>query len=113
MKKTVAEATELVDGLKLELANQTEVDVVLCPPFTALERVSVAIRETRIRRNMVIDDVAAMSGLSRAYISQVETGKASPARRGGNLFDRLWKSLGGGGGGTTEKNDEHNRRGDP
>ncbi|MBT6428232.1 MAG: PBP1A family penicillin-binding protein, partial [Rhodospirillaceae bacterium] len=41
------------------------------------------------------------------------TGKASPARRGGNLFDRLWKSLGGGGGGTTEKNDEHNRRGDP
>lgn len=28
---------------------------------------------------MVIDDVAAASGLSRAYISQVETGKASPS----------------------------------
>ena len=37
------------------------------------------LRETRIRRNMVIDDVAAASGLSRAYISQVETGKASPS----------------------------------
>ncbi len=28
---------------------------------------------------MVIDDVAAATGLSRAYISQVETGKASPS----------------------------------
>jgi len=28
---------------------------------------------------MVIDDVASTSGLSRAYISQVETGKASPS----------------------------------
>ncbi len=37
------------------------------------------LRETRIRRNMVIDDVAAASGMSRAYISQVETGKASPS----------------------------------
>jgi transcriptional regulator with XRE-family HTH domain len=37
------------------------------------------LRETRIRRSMVIDDVAAASGLSRAYISQVETGKASPS----------------------------------
>lgn len=37
------------------------------------------LRETRIRRNLVIDDIAAASGLSRAYISQVETGKASPS----------------------------------
>lgn len=37
------------------------------------------LRETRVARNMVIDDVAAASGLSRAYISQVETGKASPS----------------------------------
>tara|TARA_R110000868_G_scaffold28525_1_gene106837 strand:- start:3429 stop:4112 length:684 start_codon:yes stop_codon:yes gene_type:complete len=37
------------------------------------------LREARIRRNMVIDDVAAASGMSRAYISQVETGKASPS----------------------------------
>jgi triosephosphate isomerase len=65
MKKTVAEATELVDGLKLELANQTEVDVVLCPPFTALERVSEAIRETRIRlgaQNMSEQNYGAFTG---------------------------------------------------
>lgn len=37
------------------------------------------LREARIRRDLVIDDVAAASGLSRAYISQVETGKASPS----------------------------------
>lgn len=37
------------------------------------------LREARIRRNLVIDDVAAASGRSRAYISQVETGKASPS----------------------------------
>ena len=65
MKKTVAEAAELVDGLKLELANQTEVDVVLCPPFTASERVSAAIRETRIRlgaQNMSEQDYGAFTG---------------------------------------------------
>jgi transcriptional regulator with XRE-family HTH domain len=32
-----------------------------------------------MRRGMVIDDVARKTGLSRPYISQVETGKASPS----------------------------------
>ncbi len=36
------------------------------------------LREARRRGGMVIDDVASQSGLSRAYISQIETGKASP-----------------------------------
>ena len=65
MNKTVAEATELVEGLKLELANQTEVDVVLCPPFTALDRVSEAIRETRFRlgaQNMSEQNYGAFTG---------------------------------------------------
>ena len=38
MNKTVAEALDLVRDLKLELANVKEVDIVVCPPFTALER---------------------------------------------------------------------------
>ena len=38
MNKTVAEALDLVSGLKRELANVKEVDVVICPPFTALAR---------------------------------------------------------------------------
>ena len=37
------------------------------------------LREARLRSGYVIDDIAAMSGMSRAYISQVETGKASPS----------------------------------
>jgi triosephosphate isomerase (TIM) len=43
MNKTVAEALALVSDLKLELANIREVDIVVCPPFTALESVSRAI----------------------------------------------------------------------
>jgi triosephosphate isomerase (TIM) len=43
MNKTVAEALALVNDLKLELANIREVDMVVCPPFTALEAVSKAI----------------------------------------------------------------------
>ena len=36
MNKTVAEALALVGDLKMELANVTEADIVVCPPFTAL-----------------------------------------------------------------------------
>ena len=49
MNKTVAEALALVSDLKIELANVKEVDVVVCPPFTALESVSKAILDTSIR----------------------------------------------------------------
>lgn len=48
MNKTVAEAVELVNGLKRELAECREVDVVLCPPFTALKAVADAVAGTRI-----------------------------------------------------------------
>jgi triosephosphate isomerase len=47
MNKTVAEALDLVRGLKIELANVKEVDIVVCPPFTALSEVSKAILETK------------------------------------------------------------------
>ena len=36
MNKTVAEALNLVNGLKRDLASVKEVDIVVCPPFTAL-----------------------------------------------------------------------------
>jgi triosephosphate isomerase len=49
MNKTVAEALALVSDLKIELANVREVDVVVCPPFTALESVSKAILDSSIR----------------------------------------------------------------
>src|SRR5947199_4515249 len=49
MTKTVAEALDLVKGLKRELANIKEVDIVICPPFTAMCDVSRAVLNTNIR----------------------------------------------------------------
>ena len=49
MNKTVAEALVLVGDLKNELANIKEVDIVVCPPFTALCEVAKAIRDSNIR----------------------------------------------------------------
>jgi len=48
MNKTVAEALELVRDLKHELANIKEVDIVVCPPFTALSEVAQVIRGSNI-----------------------------------------------------------------
>jgi triosephosphate isomerase (TIM) len=49
MNKTVAEALALVRDLKIQLANVTEVDIVICPPFTALSEIAKAIRDSNIR----------------------------------------------------------------
>ena len=48
MNKTVTEALALVDDLKNGLANIKEVDIVVCPPFTALCEVAKAIRDSNI-----------------------------------------------------------------
>jgi triosephosphate isomerase (TIM) len=49
MNKTVAEAKDLVSGLKLELSSVRDVDIVVCPAFTALSEVSQVIIDTDIR----------------------------------------------------------------
>jgi triosephosphate isomerase len=49
MNKTVAEGLDLVSGLRRELSNVKEVDIVVCPPFTALSEVSKAILNSNIR----------------------------------------------------------------
>jgi triosephosphate isomerase len=49
MNKTTAEAADLVRGLKLDLANVKEVDIVVCPPFTALGEVSKLVLASNIR----------------------------------------------------------------
>jgi triosephosphate isomerase len=49
MNKTVAEALDLVNALKRDLANVKEVDVVVCPPYTALESVSKSVLDSNIR----------------------------------------------------------------
>jgi triosephosphate isomerase len=65
MNKTVAEALDLVNGLKRELSNVKEVDIVVCPPFTALGEVSKAILDSNIRlgaQNMSENGVGAFTG---------------------------------------------------
>jgi triosephosphate isomerase len=65
MNKTVAEALALVKDLKLELANLREVDVVVCPPFTALAEVSREVLDSNIRlgaQNMSEHNFGAFTG---------------------------------------------------
>src|SRR5215831_18877020 len=65
MNKTVAESLDLVRGLKIELANIKEVDIVICPPFTALSEVSKAILDSNLRlgaQNMSEHNVGAYTG---------------------------------------------------
>jgi triosephosphate isomerase len=65
MNKTVAEALALVSDLKIELANVKEVDIVVCPPFTALESVSKSIVDSNIRlgaQNMSEQNYGAFTG---------------------------------------------------
>jgi len=66
MNKTVAEGVSLVRDLKRELAGVKEVDIVVCPPFTALESVSKVILETKNIRlgaqNMSENNFGAFTG---------------------------------------------------
>src|ERR1051325_11585986 len=65
MNKTVAEALDLVRDLKLDLTNVKEVDMVVCPPFTALSEVSKAVLDSNIRlgaQNMSEHNVGAYTG---------------------------------------------------
>ena len=65
MNKTVAEALTLVADLKRDLAGVKEVDIVVCPPYTALESVSKAIIDSNIRlgaQNMSENATGAFTG---------------------------------------------------
>ena len=63
--KTVAEALALVADLKRELSSVKEVDIVVAPPYTALESVSKAILDSNIRlgaQNLSADGYGAFTG---------------------------------------------------
>src|SRR5256885_5010876 len=65
MNKTVAEPLDLENGLKRDLGNIKEIDIVVCPPFTALSDVSKAILNTNIRlgaQNMSEHNFGAYTG---------------------------------------------------
>ena len=65
MNKTVAEGLALVSDLKIDLANVKEADIVVCPPFTALESVSKAVLDSNLRlgaQNMSEHNFGAFTG---------------------------------------------------
>jgi triosephosphate isomerase (TIM) len=65
MNKTVAEALSLVSDLKIDLTSVKEVDIVVCPPFTALESVSKATLDSNIKlgaQNISENNVGAFTG---------------------------------------------------
>ena len=65
MNKTVAEALTLVADLKRDLAGVKEVDVVVCPPYTALSEVSKAVLDSTLKlgaQNMSENNFGAYTG---------------------------------------------------
>src|SRR5688500_12862043 len=65
MNKTVAEGLDLVQGLKRELANIKEIDIVICPPFTSMYEISRLILDSNIRlgaQNMSENGMGAFTG---------------------------------------------------
>jgi triosephosphate isomerase len=65
MNKRLAEAAELATAISRELGEITDVDVVLCPPFTALRTVGEVIANSGIRlgaQNMHFEPDGAFTG---------------------------------------------------
>ena len=65
MNKTAAEGLALVTDLRRELSSVKEVDIVVCPPFTALSDVSRAILDSNLRlgaQNMSEQGMGAFTG---------------------------------------------------
>ena len=75
MNKTVAEAVDLASAIKLDLASCSAVDVVLCPPFTAVKAVSDVVSETLINvgaQNMSSEENGAYTGeISHAMLKEL------------------------------------------
>jgi triosephosphate isomerase len=65
MNKTIADALTLVKGIQAELNGCKEVEVVVCPPFTALKSVSDVLANSQINlgcQNMSSEDDGAYTG---------------------------------------------------
>ncbi|MFC1698515.1 triose-phosphate isomerase [Candidatus Omnitrophota bacterium] len=65
MNKTASQAQELINGLKQELSNTQDVDIVVCPTFTALAAVNGVIQNSNIQlgaQNVYWEDSGAFTG---------------------------------------------------
>jgi triosephosphate isomerase len=65
MNKTITEALTLIQGIKAELDDCVNVEVVVCPPFTALKSVGDTLVDSQIKlgcQNMSSEDDGAYTG---------------------------------------------------
>lgn len=65
MNMTTKEASELVDALKKELSDVRDVEIVVCPPFTALRDVGHVVNGTNIHlgaQNMYVEEKGSYTG---------------------------------------------------
>ena len=53
LNKTIKEAVEFVTLLKRAIRDTQSVDIVVCPPFTALSDISEILLETRVGSDSV------------------------------------------------------------
>jgi len=78
MNKTVAEAVELATAIKSELGDCNDVDVVICPTFTALKSVSDVVAGSMVvvgAQNMSSEDEGAYTGeISHAMLKELNVG---------------------------------------
>ena len=76
MNKTAGEAVKLVDGLKNELRDVKNIDIVVCPPFTALEEVGKVICGTNVylgAQNVHWEDSGAWTGeISASMLKELD-----------------------------------------
>jgi len=70
MHKTIAEAKALVEGLRLEVAGVADVEIVVCPPYTAL----AAAREASEGSDIALGAQDVFWKEKGAYTSQVAPG---------------------------------------
>ena len=63
MNKTIPEALAFVDEIRPKLRQDEEAELVICPPFTALCSVGMAIKDTCLK--LAAQDVFGRKGVAR------------------------------------------------
>ncbi len=75
MNKTTSEAIELTNGIMRELYKIEDVEIIVCPPFTALDEVAEVVYESNIRlgaQNMHEQENGAFTGeVSAAMLKEL------------------------------------------